>query len=128
SEPCVNAGGGRLPIVLVVGGEDSSLEPRASRVQHLFDSLARRQLTLLVHLRDAFGSPALPQLGGEGEVLIAQGTQTRGSGNGLGGGHRSVLEVFRGPGLNVADEIRGRGAGPEQAAHPPSFESIHVFL
>src|SRR6188508_978401 len=123
-----DSGGGCLTVVLVVGDEESDLEPRASRVQQLLDSLARRQLTLLVHLRDALGSPALPQPGSEGEVLITQSAQTRSSRDGLGSGHRSVLEVFRGPGLDVADEIRSRSAGSEQAAHPPFFESIHVFL
>ena len=42
AEPGDDSGGGRLTIVLVVGDEESDLEPRASRIQQLFDSLARR--------------------------------------------------------------------------------------
>ena len=80
-------GGRGLTLVLVVRDQESDLEPGAAGIQQLLDPLAGCELPLLVHLRDAFGSPALPQPGGEREVLIAQGAQTRGPGDGLGGGH-----------------------------------------
>ena len=61
-------GPGGLPVVLVVGDEESQLEPGRVRITQALDPLPRRQLSLVVLLLDAIG--ATPELQGGRERAV----------------------------------------------------------
>ena len=63
TDPGDDSGGGCLPVVLIVGDQQTELEPRRSGVEETLHPLSGRELALLVHLGDARRPAALPGAG-----------------------------------------------------------------
>ena len=96
-----DAGARRLAVVLVVGDQQAELEAGRAGVEQPRDALARRELSLLVHLGDARRAAALPQARGELRVLLAElpeaavlGWRRRGHGRALHGSRCSAAQAL----------------------------------
>ena len=74
-------GAGRLAVILIVGDQQTELEPGRAGIEETLDPLSGRELALLVHLGDARGSAALPGAGRPGA-----GTPRSGLSRALGAG------------------------------------------
>src|SRR5437773_6284871 len=101
-----HAGTGRLPIVLIGGHEQADFEPGRDRIEEGGDSLARRQLPLLVLAAHAVGPAALLEPALELAVFRCERFEAA--------QRRLRRDMLGRPLFDVLHQVRGRGTGAEQ--------------
>ena len=87
TDPGDDARAGCLAVVAVVRHQEAKLEPWAPWIEQAPHPLARRQLSLRVHLLHAFGATPLLEGRRETAILVGECAQAAGAGSGRAGGH-----------------------------------------